>query len=84
MNCANTELFSDLLQFDPALARFQAMRVSHTEYFKPTGKAAFWGFAILIAPITMLYVLSRRERDAKELQYRNGEIAYADRQFKFV
>lgn len=74
----------NLLQFDPALARFQAMRVSHTEYFKPTGKAAFWGFALLIAPMTILYKLARRERDAKEEQYRNGEVAYADRQFKFV
>lgn len=75
---------SDLLQFDPALARFQAMRVSHTEYFKPTGKAAFWGFALLIAPMTILYKLARSERDAREEQFRNGEIAYADRQFKFV
>ena len=60
------------------------MRVSHTEHFKPTGKAAFWGFAILVAPMMILYKLARKERDAKEEQYRNGEISYADRQFKFV
>lgn len=72
------------LQFDPALYRFQAMRASHTEHFKPTGKAAFWGFAIVVAPMYILYKLARRERDAKEEQYRNGEVSYADRQFKFV
>lgn len=72
------------LQFDPALARFQAMRVSHTEHFKPTGKAAFWGFAILVGPMALLYMLSRKERDAREEQFRNGEVSYADRQFKFV
>lgn len=66
------------------MQRFQAMRVSHTEHFKPTGKAAFYGFAVLIAPMTILFLLAKRERDAKERSYRNGEVSYADRQFKFV
>lgn len=72
------------IQFDPALMRFQAMRVSHKDFFKPTGKAVFWGWALCVAPIILCYKLARRERDEKERQYRNGEVSYADRQFKFI
>lgn len=72
------------IQFDPALMRFQAMRVSHKDFFKPTGKAVFWGWALCVAPIVLCYKLARRERDEKERQYRNGEVSYADRQFKFI
>lgn len=71
-------------QFDPAFYRFNAMRASHAEHFKPTGKATFWGFAILIAPLTIMYKFARSERDERERKYRNGEVSYADRDFKFV
>lgn len=66
------------------MQRFQAMRVCHAEHFKPTGRAAFWGFAILIAPVAIIYTLTKNERQARERQYRNGEVSYADRQFKFI
>lgn len=64
--------------------RFSAMRVSHTKFFKPTGKSAFWGFALCVAPITLIYLAQVRERDAKEDKYRNGEVSYKDREFKFI
>lgn len=76
--------FVDSFQFDPAVQRFQAMRVSHAEHFKPTGRAAFWGFALLVAPVFILFTLAKNERQEKERKYRNGEISYADRQFKFI
>lgn len=66
------------------MQRFQAMRVSHAEHFRPTGRAAFWGFAILIAPVSIIYTLVKNDRVEKERQYRNGEVSYADRQFKFI
>lgn len=60
------------------------MRVSHTEHFKPTPRAAFWGLAMLVIPVTILFNIAKNERDGKEEKYRNGEVSYADRQFKFV
>lgn len=66
------------------MMRFQAMRVSHFDFFKPTGKSAFWGFAVCIAPITLIYIAQRRERDGKENRFRNGEVSYRDREFKFI
>lgn len=64
--------------------RFQAMRATHTHFFKPTGVAAFWGFALCVGPIAGIYYLQRRERDAKEAKFRNGEVSYRDREFKFI
>lgn len=66
------------------MQRFQAMRVSHTEHFKPTGRALFYGFAVLIVPFSILFLLAKKEREGKERSYRNGQISYADRQFKFI
>lgn len=72
------------LQFDPAFYRHQAARVSFSEHFKPTGKSLYMGFYFIVAPIAIFYVLMRNERDSREKRYRNGEVAYTDRQFKFV
>lgn len=64
--------------------RFQAMRATHTQFFKPTGTAAFWGMALCVVPIVGIYWLERKERDAKEAKFRNGEVSYRDREFKFI
>lgn len=71
-------------QFDPAMMRFQAMRVSYTDHFKPTGKSLFHGFTILVAPLLIFGTLIYRERQERERKYRNGEVSYRDREFKFI
>lgn len=60
------------------------MRTTHTQFFKPTGKAAFLGFALCAGPIALIFLLQKRERDAREAKYRNGEVSYRDRDFKFI
>lgn len=64
--------------------RFQAMRVSYTEFFKPTGKSLFHGVALVLAPLFIISTLVYREREERENRYRNGEVSYRDRQFKFI
>ncbi|KAI8120501.1 hypothetical protein FF38_04503 [Lucilia cuprina] len=70
--------------FDAGLARFQAMRVSNFEHFKPTGHAFRVGMSLVVLPIIGYAWALNKEREGRELQYRNGEVAYKDRRFKFI
>lgn len=66
------------------MMRFQAMRATPSEFFKPTPKSAFYGLAVIVVPIAVLYTLMYKERSERERKFRNGEVSYADREFKFV
>ncbi|KAG5681716.1 hypothetical protein PVAND_011126 [Polypedilum vanderplanki] len=70
--------------FDPGFYRFQAMRATQWDHFKPTAKTAKYGFWFLIFPLTTMYYLVSTEREAKEKKYRTGQVAYQDRSFKFI
>ncbi|KAH8306010.1 hypothetical protein KR018_010741 [Drosophila ironensis] len=70
--------------FDAGLSRFQAMRVSHYEHFKPTGKSFRTGLFAVVLPITLYAWALKSERDCREQKYRTGQVAYKDRQFKFI
>ncbi|KAI9583143.1 uncharacterized protein LOC119636486 [Glossina fuscipes] len=70
--------------FDTGLARHQAMTVSHYEHFRPTGHAFRWGFGLVILPIVLYGWAMKAERSCRETKYRNGEVAYKDRNFKFI
>uniref|UniRef100_Q6IDF5 NADH dehydrogenase [ubiquinone] 1 beta subcomplex subunit 4 n=1 Tax=Drosophila melanogaster TaxID=7227 RepID=Q6IDF5_DROME len=70
--------------FDAGLARFQAMRVSNYEHFKPTGKSFRTGLFAVVLPIALYAWALKAERDGREEKYRTGQVAYKDRQFKFI
>ncbi|XP_073844609.1 NADH dehydrogenase (ubiquinone) B15 subunit [Musca autumnalis] len=70
--------------FDAGLARYQAMRVNHFEHFKPTGHAFRVGMGVVVLPIILYAWALKAEREGREKQYRNGEVAYKDRLFKFI
>ncbi|EFA12181.1 hypothetical protein TcasGA2_TC002331, partial [Tribolium castaneum] len=70
--------------FDPALQRYQAMRVSTYEHFKPNPKTAGYGFFLTLLPMVGYIYLLHTTRQAKEKRYRNGEVAYKDRDFKLI
>ncbi|XP_035792323.1 uncharacterized protein LOC118466745 [Anopheles albimanus] len=70
--------------FDTGLARFQAMRVNHFEHFKPTGRSFKIGLFTVVIPIFVYAKMMKHERDQREHQYRTGQVAYADRRFKFI
>ncbi|KAJ8984245.1 hypothetical protein NQ317_007477 [Molorchus minor] len=71
-------------QFDAAILRYQAMKVSGFEYFKPSPKNAVFGLVFLVIPMTLYGYLIKNSRDKLEAQYRSGQVAYKDRRFKFV
>jgi len=71
-------------QFDAGLARFQAMRVANYEHFKPTGKSFRTGLFAVVLPIALYAWALKAERDGREEKYRTGQVAYKDRQFKFI
>lgn len=71
-------------QFDPAVMRFQAMKVSHFDYFKATTRTVRLGFLIVFLPIIGFAQLFTWERGNRERKIRNGEVAYEDRLFKFI
>jgi NADH dehydrogenase (ubiquinone) 1 beta subcomplex subunit 4 len=64
--------------------RFQAMRVSNYEHFKPTFKSFKTGFLCVVAPILVMAYVFQWERKGKEDLYRTGQVAYKDRLFKFI
>ncbi|EDW10020.1 uncharacterized protein LOC6580228 [Drosophila mojavensis] len=70
--------------FDAGLARFQAMRVSHIEHFRPTGHAFRTGLFAVVLPIAIYAWMLKSERDGREQKYRTGQVAYKDRRFKFI
>ncbi|KAH8394758.1 hypothetical protein KR222_004270 [Zaprionus bogoriensis] len=70
--------------FDAGLARFQAMRVSNFEHFRPTGHSFRTGLFAVVLPIAIYAWALKSERDGREAKYRTGQVAYKDRQFKFI
>ncbi|KAJ8935477.1 hypothetical protein NQ314_012769 [Rhamnusium bicolor] len=70
--------------FDPAIQRYQAMKVSGFEYFKPSGKNIIHGLLLVVLPMTVFGYLLNRSRTNLEAKYRRGEVAYKDRGFKFI
>lgn len=83
LNYFNSIIFS-FFQFDPAMQRFQAMRASYSEYFKPTAKTFRAGMLMVVIPIVFAATIFKRERGGREKLYRSGEISYRDRPFKFI
>ncbi|XP_023173459.2 uncharacterized protein LOC111601201 [Drosophila hydei] len=70
--------------FDAGLARFQAMRVSNYEHFRPTGHSFRTGLFAVVLPIAIYAWMLKSERDCREQKYRTGQVAYKDRRFKFI
>ncbi|XP_055902471.1 NADH dehydrogenase [ubiquinone] 1 beta subcomplex subunit 4 [Eupeodes corollae] len=70
--------------FDAGMQRFQAMRVNYYEHFRPTGKALRTGLLTVVIPICAFALGFKLDRERKEEQFRTGQVAYKDRQFKFI
>lgn len=66
------------------MQRFQAMRVSHFEHFKPTAKSFGMGMACVVLPIVGYCWFLKNERDGREAAVRTGQVSYRDRKFKFI
>lgn len=76
--------FLVIFQFDSGVARFQAMRVNNFEHFKPNGYTFRLGMSVVVLPIILYAWAMKAERAGRERQYRNGEVSYKDRGFKFI
>lgn len=60
------------------------MKVSGFDYFKPSGKNVLYGLVFLVLPMVGFgYIMHKSRRDL-EARYRRGEVAYKDRNFKFI
>ncbi|KAJ8943301.1 hypothetical protein NQ318_004742 [Aromia moschata] len=70
--------------FDPAMLRYQALKVSGFEYFKTTPKNVIYGLAFMVMPMTLYGYFLHKTRSEQEAKYRRGEVAYKDRRFKFI
>jgi len=70
--------------FDPAVQRFLSMRSNHYEQFRATPKTAAFGFFCGLLPMVLLWYVVDWDRTTKEEQRRRGEVAYKDRQWKFI
>ncbi|XP_055536754.1 NADH dehydrogenase [ubiquinone] 1 beta subcomplex subunit 4 [Wyeomyia smithii] len=70
--------------FDTGIARYQAMQVNHFEHFRPTGRTFRIGMISVVIPIVGYAWMLKTERDGREKKYRTGQVAYKDRNFKFI
>ncbi|CAG9823172.1 unnamed protein product [Phaedon cochleariae] len=70
--------------FDPALQRYQAMKINTFEFFRPTSKNALIALAFLVIPVSLSTYCMHTSRSNAEHKYRTGEVAYKDRRFKFI
>lgn len=69
---------------DPQMQRFLSMRATLWDQFKPAPKNFLFAFSVTVIPVAFLTYLLQTTRDKRERQYRNGEISYRDREYKFV
>merc|ERR1712141_850354 len=70
--------------FDPAIQRFASMRVSHFDHFKATPKTGAFAFATVVAPILFFWWRFEADRNNREAKFRSGQVAYRDRDYKFI
>ncbi|XP_065337089.1 uncharacterized protein ND-B15 [Cloeon dipterum] len=70
--------------FDPAVARYQALRAGGYERFKPTWRNGLGAFGVVIFPMLVYGYFLHKERSEKEHRFRTGQVSYRDRLFKFV
>lgn len=66
------------------MMRHQAMKASLVNYFRPSQRTIISGLTLFVIPYALTYYAIRKSRDNLETKYRNGEVAYRDRNFKFV
>lgn len=70
-------------QFDAAMQRYNSMKVSTFEHFKPNAKT-FPSLLLVLVPMGIYTCLLYSDRKREETKRRNGEVAYKDRLFKFI
>ncbi|XP_031334752.1 NADH dehydrogenase [ubiquinone] 1 beta subcomplex subunit 4 [Photinus pyralis] len=70
--------------FDSSLQRYDALKATSREYFKPTFKTVRFGLLGVVIPMFVFGYAIKRDRDYKECLYRTGQVAYKDRRFKFI
>uniref|UniRef100_R4WQ72 NADH dehydrogenase [ubiquinone] 1 beta subcomplex subunit 4 n=1 Tax=Riptortus pedestris TaxID=329032 RepID=R4WQ72_RIPPE len=69
--------------FDPAIQRWQSMKVTRIDWFRETPKTILRGLGLIVIPLALSIYVIKNDRDKKEAQYRTGQVAYKDRLFKF-
>jgi len=70
--------------FDPAVQRFLSMRSNHFEQFKPSPKNAAFGFFFTVVPFLFFWYKIEQDKVNLDTKCRRGEIAYKDRDWKFI
>ncbi|XP_063603959.1 NADH dehydrogenase [ubiquinone] 1 beta subcomplex subunit 4-like [Penaeus indicus] len=70
--------------FDPAVQRFMSMRATRYDHFKPSPRSSLIGVAMLAIPILGYGWWMKTSRENFEAKCRTGQVAYADREFKFA
>jgi NADH dehydrogenase (ubiquinone) 1 beta subcomplex subunit 4 len=70
--------------FDPAVQRFLSMRANHYEQFRPAPKNAAFGFVFMVAPFLFFWWKFQKDKDDLEHKCRTGQIAYKDRNWKYI
>ncbi|XP_044755988.1 uncharacterized protein LOC123314741 [Coccinella septempunctata] len=70
--------------FDPAIQRYQALKVTEYERFKPNLKTFKHPFLLFILPYAITTYMMYTDRRDKEARFRRGEVSYKDRNMKFL
>ncbi|XP_051163176.1 uncharacterized protein LOC127282746 [Leptopilina boulardi] len=69
--------------FDEPIQRLISLRETRREFNRPTILSWVYHTSMVIVPMILTTLAVKRERDAKERQFRTGQIAYKDRFMQF-
>lgn len=61
-----------------------AMKATQYDHFKATPKTVGYGILGMLVPILGYAWILYCDREKREKQFRNGEVAYKDRLFKLI
>lgn len=70
--------------FDPAIYRFNAMKASSYEHFRPNLLNVLIGLGVFVIPYVSLLYVVKKSRDDINGKIGRGEVASKDRAFKFA
>lgn len=66
------------------MQRYTAVQPTRYQYFRPTLYTGFLYTVFLVVPMIGTMYMFKTRRDNREKAYRTGQVAYADRNPKFI
>ncbi|XP_075227591.1 NADH dehydrogenase (ubiquinone) B15 subunit [Lycorma delicatula] len=78
-----TDVYGETI-FDPGHQRYVSMNATRSKNFRPTAWNGFLFFAMFVVPFSATVYMFKKDRETREALLRSGQVAYKDRNYKFI